>query len=698
MKQALDAGLALLRNGQYRSAEKLLLQAAQASGGARAWHLLGVARHALGNRDGAIEALRQALKVSPRAPDPVCALATILGETGAWQAAEEALRDALQGFPDHAQLNFNLAFVLERRGAVEEALQRYEAALASDSGHAQARLNAGALRMRLGRHGEALEAFEALVARNPDFVEARINQNRALLLLHRDEEALEAAEAALRLVPGRPDALLGKASALASMGRLEEASEALGRCGARWTATGLYVGRALERQGHCDWRDRDRLVSTIRALLERPHEAPEFAEPALVYRSYAMPFSGPELRRIADLTAARFQAPEGAAAGSSGKRSGGAPGKGRIRVGILSSGVSIHPDYLLLRAVLKRLDRRSFDVRLYALNGDDGGAQRRELAGAADAFRDFSSTPSGELVRRIREEALDVLLDTGAYFNGGRPEALKARVAPVQAAYLSVPGPYGEGLVDYRISDPAATPAEVQEAWSEKLVLLPGPHFIYDNPAAPSDRGDRVAHGLPRHGPVLACFNQNWKIEPEVFKSWMQILTALPDAVLWLLESGPRSRENLRSAARAAHVDPDRIVFSARVDLDAHIARLASADLALDCFHYNSITTALDALWAGLPLVTRTGQTMASRLAGSFVRAAGLGELVVDSTEAYEAIVLELARNPSRLAHYRRVLQAARTRSRLFDLDARVRDLERGLTAMVERHRAGLPPATIDLS
>jgi len=373
------------------------------------------------------------------------------------------------------------------------------------------------------------------------------------------------------------------------------------------------------------------------------------------------------------------------------------PARPRIRVAFLSAGVSTHPDYFLLSPVLQELDRQRFEVFLYAFNADDGSGHRQEMARAADAFADVSALPAQAIVSRLRADALDMAIDTGGFFVGTRPEVLKARVAPIQVAYLGMPSTYGVGLVDYRLSDPLATPADQQPHWSEKLALVDAPHYVYRAPDEPDAAGSRRDHGLPDGGAVYCCFNQSWKIEPEAFDAWMRVLRGTPGSVLWLLDGGDRVRANLRLAAEARGVTKERLVFGARVPFAAHIGRLAHADAFLDTFHYNAVTTALDTLWAGVPVVTREGKTMASRLGATLVRTAGLAELVASSAEEYERIALRLGTDEAFLASAKAKARAARS-GPAFDVSARVRDLERAFVAMVQRHRSGAGPEAMDLS
>jgi protein O-GlcNAc transferase len=689
---AIQAGIALLSHNQARSAEVILAACARDSDSDLAWHYLGVARHLLRKEAEAIEAFQRAIALGARRPDSFAALAVVLGQNGRWKESEAVLRRGLERVPGEAGLHFNLAVALEHRGADDEALDNYGAALRAAPDHEGALLNRGALHLRHARAEKALADFDALLARRPESVDALLNRARTLLQLHRDDEALRDARAAARLAPDRMEARRSAAVALASLGRLEAAAEEVRGIDDSWDSLSAFASRSLQRQDLCDWHDRERGIEAVREILHRPDQGASAIEHGLYMRMLAMPFSGDELRRAATAAARAVPAAPATIALSE------PPRRERIRIGLVCEGVGRHPETYLLRRVASDIDRERFELRLYALNKDDGTSFRRDFAGRAEAFHDLSALESGEMVDFLRREALDIAFDAGGYFLPGRPEIFKARVAPIQVAYLATPGPHGEGLVDYRLSDAMTTPPELQPVWTEKLVLVPAPHWVHDNSNVIGPAGSRAEHGLPPRGFVFCCITQAWKLEPEAFSIWMRLLRVVEGSVLWLLDCGPAANRNLGEAAATRGVAPQRLIFAPRVELDAHLGRLHHADVFLDTFYFNAQTTAIDALWAGVPLVTRTHGTMASRLASTFVRSAGLPELVTDSSQAYESTALQLAREPERLAAYKRRLVEARRAAPLFDTASRVRAFERAVLAMVARRRAGLAPDTLHVA
>jgi predicted O-linked N-acetylglucosamine transferase (SPINDLY family) len=702
-----SAGLALLRARQFYAAilyfRKCLAEGASGPG----WFYLGAAQHALGQLREAALSFGRAAEACFRTSEARSARATVLAQLGLTLEAKNELRAALRQDPAHPGLRRNLAILLEQRGELTEALALYGDAIRADPSSYAARLNRGAMRLDRGEPLLALEDFDALLPAH-DRPEVHGLRARALFALHRDGEALVAADRVLALAPRDARAWLDRILALSSQQRFREAQlavesgmsevgDALLRLPngptrkERLDPVVLYIDRALQRQDVCAWHDRDDLVNAVRVPLGAA--APEkLADPGILFRMLALPLRPGELKAvgaaIAKSVVARTPAagwhPDPAVAGP------------RMRIGFLSPEFRAHPAAWLMRRFFLDRDREQFEFLAYALNAEDGSAVRSELAGAADAFLDMSSMRTEDIIARMRADRLDVLIDNSGFFAGTRPEILAARVAPVQAGWMGIACTLGPGLLDYRISDALTTPLESQDDWYEKLALVPAPHAAYDADQLIGQRGTRASHGLPEQSYVFACFNQAFKLDPDTFGVWMRLLRRVAGSALWLLDNGPVVRDNLSRQAARAGVAPERLVFAPRVELAEHLGRMHHADLFLDTRYYGAHTTAADALSAGLPVLTCPGETMAARLAATFVRCAGIGDLAVDTLEAYESKAIHLAENPVALSEVRARLAAARTsRAPFFAATERVRAMERAVVAMVQRHRAGLPPETL---
>ncbi|HEX6690242.1 MAG TPA: acetylglucosamine transferase, partial [Burkholderiales bacterium] len=365
----------------------------------------------------------------------------------------------------------------------------------------------------------------------------------------------------------------------------------------------------------------------------------------------------------------------------------------RIRVAYLSADFHEHATAQLAAGLFERHDRARFELTALSYGPDDGSAMRRRLAGAFERFVDVRSRSDEEAARLLRELEVDIAVDLKGHTTGARQAILARRPAPLQASYLGYPGTMGAPYVDYLIADRVVVPEAHQPFYSEKLVYLPDCYQVNDaaRPIAPRTPS-RADAGLPAEGFVFCCFNNNFKILPPLFAVWMRLLGAVPGSVLWLLEDSAAVKRNLQAAAQAAGVAPGRLVFAPRLPPAEHLARHRLAGLFLDTLPYNAHTTASDALWAGLPLVTCAGSAFAGRVAASLLQAAGLGELATSSLEEYEALALRLARDPGALGELRGRLAAGRTSAPLFDTDRFRRHIEAAYVTMWEAWQRGEPP------
>jgi len=688
----LAPGIALIRQRQFASAGSFFRALLAGGGGWEAWYYLGVSQHGLGQLEQAALSFSEAVARAPDATHARCARATVLAALGKTQEAEEELRRAVAATPADGEALFNLAVLVEQRGAGEEAALLYDRALQADPSHYGARLNRGALRLAQGEAEAALEDFDLLDATR---VETHLNRTRALFQMLRDREALDAAESALAIAPTNARARLDKVIALASTGRLEEARVVRTSFGLeamdQLDPFALYVSRALERNATGDWRDRDSVIHALRQAV-RGGSGKSLADPGTLIHSLAYPLDETEIRLLAEVVATGIRAKAATIAVPAALKA--AVGR-RIRVGFITPEARDHLGAYVLRRLFGDRDQARFEYFLYALNSDDGSTIRRELQISADLFIDASSWDASQLAARLRGDALDILVDRTGYFNGSRPEVLALRCAPLQVGFMGTPCTLGEGLLDYRISDADTTPGESQRHWAEKLVLLPSPHAVFDADL-PWPQTSRAQFGVPEDALVLCHFDLPFRIGPEVFDIWMRLLARVPRSVLWLLDGGKLFNANLRARAREGGIDDARLLFAPASPYMAHLGCLVHADLFLDTFFYSARSMAFNALRAGVPVLTCPGNTMASRLALPFLVSMGLVELVAESPEAYERKALHYLTDRDALTGLKKRVAEARG-GPAFDTRSRVRAVERAFIALVERHRAGLPPATLTI-
>lgn len=369
-------------------------------------------------------------------------------------------------------------------------------------------------------------------------------------------------------------------------------------------------------------------------------------------------------------------------------------GDGKIKLGYLSNDFQDHATALLLIETLEAHDRGRFELNAYSYGADDGKAMRRRLIGAFDAFTDIEALSDQDAARAIHRDEVDILIDLKGFTANARTGILMLRPAPVQVNYLGYPGTLGAGICDYIVTDAFVTPPDTAADYSESFAYLPHSYQPRGCATPVGRQPTRAAMGLPEEGFVFCCFNQAYKFTPDMFAVWCRLLDAVPGSVLWLL-GAPSAEGNLRNEAWRLGVDGKRVVFAPDMSQSDHLARLQIADLVLDTAPYNAHTTASDALWAGVPIVTCSGSTFPSRVAGSLLRAVGLPELIAVDFDDYFDLAYRLATDPAGLADVRAKLARNRPSAALFDVAGYTRDLEGLFQSMWTRRSAGLPPALI---
>jgi predicted O-linked N-acetylglucosamine transferase (SPINDLY family) len=370
----------------------------------------------------------------------------------------------------------------------------------------------------------------------------------------------------------------------------------------------------------------------------------------------------------------------------------------RIRVGYVSYDFRDHPVAQLAARVFELHDRQRFEMFAFSLSPDDSSQMRNRLTEAFDRFEDVSSLDDKEIAERLREREIDIAVDLMGFTAGNRAEIYRFRPAPIQVSFLGYAGTMGMDCIDYLVADRTVIPEERRHAYAEEIIYLPDCYLPSDNTrATPAAPGARATFGLPDRGFVFCCFNSSYKLTPDVFSSWMRILSQVEDGVLWLVQDDEEGRNNLRREAERRGVAGARLIFAPYMQLNEYLGRFRLADLFLDTSPYNAHTTASEALWMGLPLLTRIGDTFAGRVAASVLRAAGVPELITHTPEEYEALAVRLAREPALLSAIKRKIEDNRATCPLFDTPRFTRHLEAAYLGMWQRHLRGQPPESFSV-
>jgi predicted O-linked N-acetylglucosamine transferase (SPINDLY family) len=338
-------------------------------------------------------------------------------------------------------------------------------------------------------------------------------------------------------------------------------------------------------------------------------------------------------------------------------------------------------------------DKARFEITAISIGPDDGSKLRNRLTNAFDDFFEARLLNDNEIAHRIRQKEIDILVDLNGFTQDARTGIFALRAAPIQVNYLAYPGTMGANYIDYLIADPTLVPQSHRQDYNEKIVYLPHSYQVNDTKREISEKVfSREEMGLPRDGFVFCCFNKTYKIMPQVFDCWMRIMKKVEGSVLWLLETSEPATRNLRMEANTRGIDPERLVFAKKLPAPNHLARHRLADLFLDTLPCNAHTTASDALWAGLPVLTQIGEAFAGRVVASLLSAIDLKELVTTTVDGYEKLAIELATSTERLAAIKAKLANNRLSTPLFDTQLFTRHIEIAYQAIFKRHQLGLPP------
>ena len=560
---------------------------------------------------------------------------------------------------------------------------RFRAALAIVPDRASGLINLSATLFRQDKFGEAIEVARRALTIEPDAVEALVALGSALVKQRRLDEALVAMERAVAAAPSDPTALMGRASVLTELRRYDLAIadyRAAQRIDpGKENLRGLLVTAQMQA---CDWTG---LAGETDALLADIRRGKALANPFYLLTTPAT--AADQLLGARGMTRRDYLPLSPLFRGERYDND-------RIRVAYVSGDFHKHATAHLMTGVFEHHDRARFETFGISVGPDDGSPERQRLLTAFDHFVDVQERGNDEIAALIHGNRVDIAVDLGGFTEGGRLAVFARRPAPVQVSYLGLPGTTGAPYLDYLVADAVVIPADAHRFYSEKIVTLPDTYQANDDKRriAPGTPTRREA-GLPETGFVFCCFNNNYKIAPVVFDIWMGLLAAVEGSVLWLMRSNEVAAANLRREAAARGVSPDRLVFAPPLPVAEHLARHRLAGLFLDTSPYNAHTTASDALWSGLPVLTCPGSTFPSRVAASLLRAIGLPELITSSFEEYRDLALTLARDPERLAAIRTKLAANRDTTALFDTARFTRHLESAYSTMVERHRRGEAPA-----
>ena len=688
---------------------------------AETWNYRGATSHDLNHFEEAIADFDKAIALNSRYADA-------FQNKGKSLLALKRGAEALTAFDRALAINSSLTEAWLGRGHAcgalghfEEALSAYDHALALNPNLAEAWLGRGHVFAQLQKYGDALVAYDRAVALKPYLAEPWLVRGLVLSIFGNRQAALSGFDRALALDPNLGEASIGRGNIFLQLQQYDNALAAYDR------ALALNANFAEAWFGRADTflhlRDYEKALTAFdRALTLKPDI--EFAKGARLHVKLSLSDWANLEAEVLDLVAiVRAKKPAispflfmGISSSAADQLTcvtsnlsdrplfpvvwrGEIYSHDRIRIGYFSADFRTHPVAQLMAGVFEHHDNTRFDTTAFAYGPDDASELRNRIKSTVENFIDVRGMTDDEIAEIIRRREIDVLVDLTGLTLHNRSSVLSRRVAPVQVNFLGYPGTLGPDWIDYIIADPTIIPEDHFRFYSERVVWLPDTYQPNSYQADDNRRGipkcslTRAECNLPESAFVFCSFNNTYKITPAMFDLWMRLLKAIPGSVLWLSQTNSTAEGNLGKEAELRGVSPERILFAPRLpEMSDHLARQRQADLFLDTLPYNAHTTASDALWAGLPVLTCLGETFAGRVAASLLKAIGLPELITTSLEDYEALALKLAREPSLLASIKAKLARNRDRYPLFDTARFTRHIEAAYTTMWQRYQNGAVP------
>ncbi|MEE8284463.1 MAG: tetratricopeptide repeat protein, partial [Alphaproteobacteria bacterium] len=643
----------------------------------------GMVLAALARPEAALESYHQAGRVIPGDPDLLNNRGSTLCALGRYQEALECFDGALAVSPRDGDIITNRGNALYGLERHNEALECFDRALDLIPNDAELLNSRGNALHGLRRYQEALESYDRALAARPAYADALSNRGNVLGAMERFDAALESYGRALAMAPDLVSALFNRGLTLQETNHREQAIADFERVQELEPDYDYISGWIHQMRAHCcDWQGIGGTSSQIISLVQAAKRA------ATPWHFFAISDS-PGEQLVCAQTWVKDTCPPATVPISRGERY----DHDRIRLAYVSADFHNHPTSYLTVGLFEHHDRSRFETIAISLGPNRRRGVRIRLEKAFDRFIDARLQSDRDIALLLRDMEVDIAIDLKGFTHDSRPGILAHRPAPVQVNYLAYPGTMGAPYIDYIIADRFVIPEADQRHYAEQVVYLPDSYQANDSRRPISDHSpSRAEAGLPGHGFVFCCFNNNYKLTPAMFDIWMGLLAEIEGSVLWLLESNDASARNLRHEAERRGVAAERLVFASRAPNPDHLARHRRADLCLDTLPFNAHTTASDALWAGLPIVTCIGTTFAGRVTAGLLNAVGLPELVTDSLDQYAALALNLARDRDALEAIREKLARNIKTEPLYDTDLYRRHLEAAYHTMWQRHQRGEPP------
>jgi len=649
------------------------------------YNLLGGLNARNGNFDEAINNYIQALKIRPDYAEAYYNMGNAWKDKCALAEAIDNYKKAITIRPDYAAAYNNMGVTLTMLGDLEAALVCYEKSLRIAPNYTEAHYNMGNALREQENFKKAIASYKHTIKLSPEHALARNNMGVAYNSIGEFELAIQSYNGAIENRPNYAEAYYNLGNTLTNLGVLSSAIENYQKAiKIRSTYHAARIALLNAQRYTCFWSDSERTSQHILALEKTsvsvaPFNTLSLEDSPARHRRRSELYTKENIKKVAIHP---FPRPAVLPA--------------RLRIGYFSADFKKHPVSYLMIKVFETHNRDSFEIFGYSLGNSINDGMRDRLVRGFDVFKEVRDLSGREIALLAQKDRIDIAIDLTGYTKQGRPTIFSNRAAPIQINYLGYPGTMGAEFIDYIIADQNLIPKNCRRFYSESPIYLPHHYQAQDDelPIA-KETPSRESLGLPESAFVFCAINNSYKISPSEFEIWMRLLLRVNGSVLWLLETNLWMKSNLSREALSKGVDPDRLIFTQTCGHEEYLARFRQADLYLDTFIYNAGATASNALWSGLPVLTKLGEGYTARMAGSLLSSIGLPELITTTEFQYEELAYELATDPVLLTAIRKKLILNRASSPLFKTDLFTRHLESGYSQAYHRYFEGKDPETI---
>ncbi|MDB0003052.1 tetratricopeptide repeat protein [Alphaproteobacteria bacterium] len=719
------------------------------------WNLLGAASKSLGNVDESISSFQKVIDLNPRFADGYNNLGVSLQEKGSLNESIKHLNKAISLRPKYAQAYNNIGIAYQKKGELNVAAKQIKKAISLNPNYVEAYNNLATIIQDQGNINQAIQYFNKAIFLNPSYPEAHYNLGLAFSELNEFDSAIQSYKKALTLKPNYPEAYNGLATIISQQGKTDEAIKLFNKAlllKPDYSEVYYNIGIIFKKKNRLN----EALESYHKAINYKPNDVASLYNIAIIYHEQgklneAIDYCDKALLKRPDYDKAQAQKLYQKAQtcdwetiqkdkelfSKLGTLKNHIPPftmlffednptnhylrsklyakkkylqkqipfdkihriskKERLRIGYFSADLQNHATMYLASKIFENYNKEKFEVYVYSFGESlQNDEVREKLKNSVDVFKDVINLGDKDIAMLARADQIDIAIDLKGYTKNSRTGIFAYRAAPIQINFLGYPGTMGAKFFDYIIADSTIIPESKQNFYSEKIIYMPHTYQPTSHSSIISNKiFTRSEMNLPNHSFVFCCFNNSYKISPDEFSIWMRILNKVENSVLWLISSNKWAKQNLRKEAENHGIASNRLIFAKQIPHSDHLARLKLADLFLDTFNVNAHTTTSDALWAGTPVITKLGNSFASRVAASILKAVELPELVVQNEKQYESLILEIANSPKKLFKIKQTLSANKLSKPLFNSDMYINHLEDAYRQVFENYLKGSKFKTI---